>query len=51
MSKKKSDNPAPRKISTDELPVATRKSSLIVEDYEKDHYNIDYPDFELKQKV
>jgi len=28
-----------------------RKSSLVVEDYQKDHYNSDYPDLETKNKV
>lgn len=31
--------------------MSRRKSSSIVEDYDKDHYNIDYPDLEMKQAV
>lgn len=34
-----------RKTSSDEINLAPRrKSSHIVEDYQKDHYNADYPD-------
>jgi hypothetical protein len=41
-----------RKISNDDVQsVNTRKNSSIAEDYQKDHYNIDYPDMELSQKI
>ena len=52
LSKKKSENHQPaRKFSSEDLPLNTRKSSFVVEQYPTDHYNVDYPDLEFKQKV
>jgi elongation factor 1 alpha-like protein len=31
--------------------VNVRKNSSIAEDYQKDHYNIDYPDLEINHQI
>lgn len=40
-----------RNKSEEPPTISHRKSSQIVEDYDKEHYNMDYPDLELKKKV